>query len=363
MRLLPVFALLTGLAACGPEGPKAAEISLSPPSDTLHVAWVSPTRGIPLGGNRWAVLSPDDQIVGLVAFGGGAASILGGERHPAYGRPSVLFRAGDSLYLADWEKHRLTIWTLDGRLADSVVAPDILRGALPEARDSSGRYYAAMRTPSATIASGHPDSGAVVRLPPNLGSVDTVGRLAPPDVAEGPGESGRRYQPRALSGRDLWGILPGGTLWIARVGADRVDWLGPGGNLTRGNLLPDRALSVLPEDRQAFVQQFPPDLQRSAEQVPFALVKPPFTDALTGPDGNVWLVKSYSLADSTRSAQVVDGSGHLIQVITWAGTGRLIGVGPGALLVAARDSSGYWLYRFELPPASAAGTSSGHGVQ
>ncbi len=339
---------LLAAAACGPETPQAVQVTLAAPSDTLHVPWVSPSRGISLAGGRWAVLSPDDQIVGIVEFGGASPAILGGQTHPAYRRPYALFRAGDSLYLADWDKRRLTLWTLDGKLADSVAAPDILRGTLPEARDSARRYYAGMRTPSASIASGHPDSAAVVRTPPDFSAVDTVARLAPPEVAEGPGESGRRYQPRALSGKDLWGVLPDGSLWIARVSPDRVDWRGPAGKKIEGDLLPDRALSVLPEDRQAFVQQFPEDLRRSAQQVPFALVKPPFTDAIGGPDGNVWLVKSYSLADSTRSAQVVNRQGQLVRVLTWSGTGTLIGVGQDGLLVAQRDSSGYLLLGYHL---------------
>jgi hypothetical protein len=55
-----------------------------------------------------------------------------------------------------------------------------------------------------------------------------------------------------------------------------------------GDPLPDRVLEVTRYDRELFVRRFPAELRSTAEQLPFAPVKPPFEAGFTGPDGRGW---------------------------------------------------------------------------
>ena len=95
-------------------------------------------------------------------------------------------------------------------------------------------------------------------------------------------------------------MLPDGSVWVARVYDNRVDWRSPDGKWTRGDPLPDRVLEVTRYDRELFYQKFPPELRGTAEQLPFAAVKPPFEAGFTSPAGDVWLEKSRAPSDSSR---------------------------------------------------------------
>jgi hypothetical protein len=194
----------------------------------------------------------------------------------------------------------------------------------------------------------------VVRASPDLTAFDTVARLAPLDMAEVAGESGRRLERRALSGEDLWGVLPDGSVWVARVYQNRVDWRSTEGEWLRGQPLPDRVLEVTRYDRELFYRQFPAELRTTAERLPFAAVKPPFEAGFTGPDGHVWLEKSRAPADSSRRYHEVDRQGRLLREIRVPGTGRIVAVGADAALVAERLRDGTRFIRFPLPAVSAA---------
>ncbi len=184
--------------------------------------------------------------------------------------PSTLFRAGDTLYLGDWGLRQISRWTLDGGFAGATPAPNALRGVLPRDRDGAGRYYLELRPPPGPDGQGNRDSAVVVRASPALDRADTLARLAPLDIAEVMGDAGRRFERRVFSGTDQWGARPDGSLWVARVSGNRVDWRDPTGKWTRGEPLPDRVLEVTRYDRELFLRRFPPELRTTAEQLPFA---------------------------------------------------------------------------------------------
>jgi hypothetical protein len=230
-----------------------------------------------------------------------------------------------------------------------------MRGVLPRARDAAGRFYLELASRPGAEGRGNRDSAAVVRAAPGLDRGDTVARLAPLDIAEVTSDAGRRFERRVFSGADQWGALPDGSLWVGRVYGNRVDWRDPSGKWTRGEPLPDRVLEVTRYDRELFVRRFPPELRSTAEQLPFAPVKPPFEAGLTGPGGEVWLEKSRAPIDSSRRYHVVDRRGHLRDEIRVPGRGRIIAVAPEAVLVAEPSREGARLLRFNLPaPAPSA---------
>jgi hypothetical protein len=357
MRAHP-HALLTAAvilaAACGGKKAPAPVVTLGPAADTLPTTLSDATTGAWLGGRRWAVLDPPDERVEIADVGARAVTRLGGAGGGEEIRnPSVLFRAGDTLYVGDWGLRRTSRWTLDGRFAGAVPASESVRGVLPRARDAAGRLYLELTPRPGSDGQGNRDSAAVVRTSPVADRVDTIGRLAPLDIAEVVGDAGRRFERRVFSGADQWGALADGSLWIARVYDNRIDWRDSAGRWSRGEPLPDRVLEVTRYDRELFLRRFPPELRGTAEQLPFAPVKPPFEAGLTSPTGEVWLEKSRAPADSSRRYHVVDRRGQLTREIRVPGRGRIIAVAPGAVLVAEPSRDGVRLLRYPLPVAPA----------
>ena len=346
-------------AACGEKRAPAPVVTLGPAADTVPTTFSELTAGAWLGGAQWALLAAPDGRVVIADVGTRELTPLGAGPDKVLRNPSTLFRAGDTLYVGDWGLRRTSRWTLDGRFAGAVPASDAVRGVLPSARDTEGRFYHELTPRPGPDGRGNRDSAAVVRTGPALDGADTLARLAPLDIAEVTGDAGRRFERRVFSGSDEWGVLPDGSLWVARVYQNRVDWRDPTGAWTRGEPLPDRVLEVTRYDRELFLRRFPPELRGTAEQLPFAPIKPPFEAGLTNPAGEVWLEKSRAPADSNRRYQVVDQRGRLRTEIRVPGPGRIVAVAPAAVLVAEPAPAGVRLLRFVLtgPPSTASAES------
>jgi hypothetical protein len=355
MRLPPcAHAAAAGLViACGGQKASAPVTRLDTAANALASSFTEVSEGVWLGADRWAVLAPGDQAVGVVDFAARKVVPLEGASRKELQNPSTLFRAGDTLYVSDWGLRRTTLWNLDGRFARSVPAADALRGVLARARDGAGRFYFEVSPRAGLAGQGNRDSAAVVRTGPELERPDTLVRLSPLDIAEVESDVGRRFERRIFSGADAWGVLPDGSMWVARVYLNRVDWRGPNGVWSRGEPLPDRVLEVTRYDRELFLRRFPPELRSTAEQLPFAPVKPPFEAGFTAPSGEVWLEKSRAPADSVRRYQVVDRQGHLVREIHLPGRGRIIAVDGGAVLAAEPAKGGARLLHLALPPLAA----------
>jgi hypothetical protein len=342
------------LLGCSGPKPAAPVVELPNTADTVSAPYAEVTEGAWLGGDRWAVLAPPDETVGIVDVASRAVAPLGGARSRDIRNPATVFRDRDTLYVGDWGLRRTTLWTLDGHLVRSVPAAQAARGVLPRGRDSLGHFYLEMSPRPRADGSGNRDSAALVRSDPGFQRLDTLARLAPLDIAEVVGDAGRRFERRIFSGIDRWGLLPDGSLWVARVYDNRVDWRQPSGRWIRGEPLPDRVLEVTRYDRELFLRRFPPELRPTAEQLPFAAIKPPFEAGFTAPNGDVWLEKSRAPADSSRRYQVVNREGHILREIRVPGRGRIVAVGQGAVLVAEPAPDATRLLRFRIPqtPAS-----------
>ena len=342
-----VFAGL--LAGCGASKPAAPAIELTPQGDTVATPYAEVTEAAWLGGNRWAVVAPANNAAAVVDFSRRTTTPLGGTKSKEFRNPSNLFTASDTLYVSDWGLRRLTLWTPDGRPVRSIPASSIVRGSLPRARDSAGSFYVELAPRPGPDGSGNRDSAAVVRVDPEFTRVDTVARLAPLDIAEVVGDAGRRFERRVFSGVDRWGVLPDGSLWVARVYDNRVDWRRPDGTAVRGHPLPDRVLEVTRYDRELFLRKFPPELRTTAQELPFAALKPPFEAGHTDPGGAVWLEKSRAPADSTRRYHVVDRQGKLAEEVRVRGQGHILALGRDAALVAEPAPDGIRLIQVKLP--------------
>ena len=157
-----------------------------------------------------------------------------------------------------------------------------------------------------------------------------------------------------FSGTDQWGALPDGSLWVARVYGNRVDWRDPAGKWTRGEPLPDRVLEVTRYDRELFLRRFPPELRSTAEQLPFARGQAAVRGRArrSRPTKYGWRRAGRPI-DSSRRYHVVDRRGRLREEIRVPGRGRIIAVAPGAVLVAEPARGGARLLRFALPAPAA----------
>lgn len=337
------------LAACGRSSSVAPVIHLPAGHDTVSTRLSDVTEAVWLGKNRWAVISPSTEAVGIVDFSGRLFQPLGASNPKELRNPTTLFAAGDTLYVGDWGSRRTTLWAPAGRPVRSIPAPDIVRGALPRARDSNGSLYLDLYPRPGLDGSGNRDSAAVLRLDPALSRADTVARLAPLDIAEVVSDAGRRFERRVFGGLDRWGVLPDGSLWVARVYQNRVDWRSPEGKWTRGQGLPDRVLEVTRYDRELFLRKFPPELRSTAQQLPFAPIKPPFEAGFADGEGRVWLEKSRAPADSSRRYHVVDRNGRLTREIRLPGQGRIFAVGGRSALVGEVVPGGTRFMQVPLP--------------
>jgi hypothetical protein len=346
------------LAACG-DPPPAPMVELNAGPDTVSTGYAEIADAEWLGGDRWAVVAPLDVTVGVLSLDARRVAPLGGEGTKEIRNPSIVFLAGDTLYVGDWGLRRVSLWTRDGRLIRGLPTVASARGALPEARDDAGRWYLELKPAAGPDGRGNRDSSVVIVASRGFERLDTAARLAPLDLAEVTGDAGRRFEPRALSGTDHWGALPDGSLWAARVYENRVDWRGPDGTWVKGDPLPDRVLEVTQYDRELFYRKFPPELRATAEQLPFAAVKPPFEAGFTSPAGTVWLEKSRAPADSSRRYHEVDRAGHLIREIRVPGPGRIVAVGAEQALVAERVADGTRFIGFPIPAANTRSTSGG----
>ncbi|HEX2249067.1 MAG TPA: hypothetical protein VHH32_01885 [Gemmatimonadales bacterium] len=331
--------LVAGLLfACDDSDRDAEIVEVTAAGDTLLTSYGEIAEAVWLGDKRWAVLAQPEEAVAIADFGRRATRRVGADKQLR--NPSTLFFAEDTLYVGDWGLRRLTLWGPDARLSRTIPAPAVTRGSLPQARDSAGSYYLDLYPPPGPDGSGNRDSAAIVRSNPELTSVDTIARLAPFDIAEVVGEAGRRFERRVFSGNDHWGVLPDGSVWLARVYDNRVDWRSPDGQWIRGEPLPDRVLEVTRYDRELFLRRFPPELRRTARELPFAALKPPFEAGLTAPTGEVWLEKSRAPADSTRRYHVVDQRGRLVREVRLRGQGRIVALGSNSGLIAEAVSEG-----------------------
>ena len=351
MRALPVL-LASLLSACAAPDAGTPPTDLAAATDTLRLPFLEATGGAWLGGERFAVVSPADNAVALVDFAAGTVRMLDAGRTGAareLEHPALLFSLGDTLFVADWGRRRVTAWTADGQLARAIASSEVARGTLPQAIDGRGRLYYELAPPPRRDGSGNRDSAAVLRSAPGTAVVDTVARLAPLDIAEVASDQGRRFERRVFSGDDEWGVLPDGSVWVARTYQNRVDWIDTTGSVSRGSQLTDRVLEVTRIDRERFVNRFPPELKNSAERLPFSPIKPPFVRGFTGARGNVWLEKSRWVMDTTQLYHEVGRDGRHMREVRVPGWGQILAVSPQTALVVSPDSTGFLVMQVPRP--------------
>lgn len=351
--VLLAAAAAAALSACAQKAVAPPAETIRPGTDTLLLKTADASSAVWLGGGRWAVLSSREGLVDLVDFSSRGTAPLGAKAKDQLKGAASLFRQGDTLFVADWALRRTSLWTLGGDFVRAEPPEAKARGALPGARDAAGQFYLELAPDPGRDGSGNRDSTVLLRRT-IAGAIDTIGKLAPLDLAQITAGGAPRFERRIFSGNDRWGVLPDGSLWIARTYQNRVDWRSATGEQVKGKSLPDRVLEVTNYDRQLFLRNFPQELRSRAEQLPFAPLKAPFEAAFPDDAGNVWLEKSRAQTDSARAYHVVDRRGGLAREIRLFGDGRILAVGGGVALAAERVAGAFRLTQIPLPARPAA---------
>jgi hypothetical protein len=345
-RLLAVAACA---AACSPPPPPPAVIAVGATADTIVVPVVSITAAVPRPDGNWVLVAPTDNQVWVADFGTHTARQFPGIAPAELPHPLSLIGLGDTTVISDWGLHRFSTWSPTGQRLMCWPAPVPLQLALPRARDAAGQWYFQVAPEPGADGAGLVDSGAVVRADPLLTHFDTLARLAPPDLVRVAGMNGDRYQRRTFGGDDAWGVRPDGTLWLARVFQNRVEWYQPGSHKPeRSPLLPDPVLTVSDMDRELYVRRFPPEQQDEARGLPNSPVKPPFEHVYAAPDGHLWLAKSDTALSPLRHLQVVDRKGVVV-VVTVPSRGSMLGTDGTSILMAEEFPGGIRLLRYPVP--------------
>ena len=354
-RIAGLVTALLALAGCPKPRAPVPSLRLEPTSDTLLAPYGEITDATWIGAGRWVVIAPQDRAVSVADFQRSTLTRFGGRQSGELEQPFHLFRSGDSLYIADWFRRRLTRWSLNGVLGGAYPALDAFRGALPRARDGAGAWYLEIRPAPGHDGRGNLDSGMVVRTRADFSGADTVARLAPFDLAEVVSAGSHRLERRLLSGQDRWGVVADGSVWVTRVTENRVDWRAAAGQVTRGAPLPDRVLPVTQNDRDLFLNRFDSGLRPTVSEIPFVAIKPPFDAVVVAPAGQLWLVKSRAVGDTLRNYQVIDRGGLLTNQATHPGHGRILALGDGYALVGEPFSGGVRLLLYRLQTETGAG--------
>ena len=349
MRNHPTLLLALAIAACTAPKPPAPTITLAPTADTVIIPVVEVTGAVGRSDGKWTVLALLEDQLYLADFAGKSVAPFPGITKTDVPHPITLIGVGDTIVVGDWGLRRFTEWSPAGQRLTAWPSPDSLQGALPKARDAAGQWYFQLAPDPKPDGSGLIDSGAVVRADPQLTHFDTLARLAPPELVKVAGIDGPHYQRRSMGGEDAWGVLPNGTLWVARVFQNQIEWRRPGVKAAeRSPRLPDPVLTVTDMDREIYVRRFPEEQRQAARELPNSPVKPPFEHVFAAPDGRLWLAKSDTALARVRHFQVVDKTGVLwnVAVPTY---GFALAVDGKFILMGEEFPGGIRLLRYPVP--------------
>jgi hypothetical protein len=274
-------------------------------------------------------------------------SATGKHKLPGY----VLRFSGDTLGLIDFAAERTTLWDAQGRYLMTLGSRGVGGHNQPTSYDARGNGYKEdVRSVLGGLEPGAElefDSMAVLRIARGDTLADTVARLKLPPWGRGQFGEQVKMVSTIFAGRDIFGVLPDGSLWIARASNNAVDWLSPTGEWLRG---PGRSYSKVPvsqTEKDVFLERLREQMARMGAPAgielsyPFADEKAPFTSGQTNPAGEAWLERTRVYGDSIPVWDVIGRDGKLIRTVQLP-KGALLGGfgGDGRTYVIRREEDG-----------------------
>lgn len=371
---------LVVLAALLQAGPPVREIRLTTPAATLAHDFTQ-IRGLrELSDGRMLVSDRLEPAVYVADLRLGRVTRIGreGSGPEEYRMPSTLLALpGDSTLLADEGNSRFMIIGPDLKVhrSFSTQRPGMVYSPWPRAVDTQGRLYFQIPAWAAGPA-GFPDESVhVARMDLKGGKVDTLARVRRP--TEPRIKYGLPYV--GFDAQDVWQASTDGRIAMVRSSDYHVEWLEPGGRITRGPAVAFVVVPVTERDKVDYMRSFlentsmggrgsgstnptglskvpdemlaPERVKEMAARNPFAKTKPPFTDLMPrmGPDHTLWVERSLPVG-SPRVFDVFDSVGRPILRVTLPAGRRLVSVGRAGVYLATTSPDGLeTLERYQLP--------------
>jgi hypothetical protein len=354
-RLAPAVILLACSDAASPL------VVLDKPDQVLDRTFQQVSNIIELRDGRVALAELKDRTFLFVDFTTGDATPVGvhadtiRDDGPATGvhrLPGYVLRfAGDTIGLVDFAEERTSLWNEQGQFLRIIGGGKVGGTNQALAWDWSGHSYKEdLRTVLGGLEPGAElgfDSLAVMRITDGDTVADTVARLKLPVWGRGQFGETVKIVSTIFSGRDVFGVLPDGSLWAARANDNRVDWRSPAGDWTRGEERSFAVISVTQEERDAFLEKLRVQMMQMGApagielKYPFADTKPPFSSATASPAGEVWLQRSRAFADSLPVWDVIGRDGKPIRTVQLPRGASVGGFGQdGRVYLILRDSEG-----------------------
>ena len=354
---------LMGLIALAPSG-ATAQASLTP-DGRLPGSLQQISNVVEVGPDRVAFADTKARTFLIGDFAAGKVELVG--RHVdtvtatsgpgEYKYPGWVARyAGGTVALVDFAALRATLWDAQGRPLKRLTLP-AAGGATPVlAYDTLGHGY---KIDYQAIMGGgepgralRPDSIPVLRIDIASGKIDTIARLGAPDYGDARFGDQVQQVAKIFSPNDYFGVLPDGTVWVARARANSVDWRDLRGQWTRGTARPFSPAPVTAADRERVMTRLkehglPTGVSAS---FPFATTKPPFESAASRPNGEVWLQRSRASENEPVTFDVLDRSGKPPREVHVPLGVTVVGFGGGNRIYALSKASpaGRTLERYRL---------------
>jgi hypothetical protein len=356
---LTAFPILTLLAACGTH--PVPVVVLDEPEAQLARTLQQVSNVIELRDGRVAFAELADRSFLFADLASGEITPVGehadtiSPSDPAAGKhkyPGYVFQLrGDTIGLVDFAAERTTLWDDRGRFLLTLGQRAVGGHNQPLAYDHRGNAYKEdVRAVLGGLEPGQEvglDSLEVLRIARGDSLADTVARLKLPVWGEGRFGEQMKMVSTIFSGRDLFGVLPDGSLWVARASNNSVDWRTPGGKWSRGGSRPFTPIAVPPEEKELFLNRLRAQMAQAGAPAgitlsyPFADQKPPFVAGATNPAGEVWLQRARAFADSVPVWDVVGRDGKPIREVQMPRGASLGGFGPdGRVYLLIRQPDG-----------------------
>ena len=309
-----------------------------------------PFSGKPLAelkDGRLLTFSNSDKVVLLIDPRRGTFDTLGREGRGPGEYLTILAAAvltDGRIAAVDLSNSRLTIWKADKKL-DSIAAVPPSALYFDAELDAEGRVYWKDIPANSPAFLGpidrpgrHPDSSWLYRLKPPSKRHDTVASLVHRPAAW----IGSAYKlPLLYGAQDVWGVLPDGTIWIARTRENRVDRLSRDGPWRLGTPRPWQPIPTSDADARmaANLSGSPPDsLPR-----PMAKHRPPFDYAVAGDEGEVWTHQSRPPGAARELFAVFPPAGPSLLTVSLPARRRLVRVSSAVIYALVEAEDGSWV--------------------
>jgi hypothetical protein len=356
------------LTACREPATEVTE--LGEPEAVLGRSFQQVSNVVEVGPNKIALAELRDRTFLFADFATGETTPIGAHADtippgdPAPGRHKypgyVIYITPDSVGLVDFAAERTTLWNRKGEYLGVLPGRGVGGSNQPLYYDARlNGYKEDVRGVLGGLEPGDEvnfDSLNVLRIPPNDTIADTVARLKLPVWGRGQFGEQMKIVSTIFSGRDLFGVLPDGSIWAARASDNSVHWRSPTGQWSKG---PSRSYTTVPvseEEKAAFLDRLRQQMAQMGAPAgielsyPFADEKPPFSAGHTNPlAGEVWLQRSRPYGDSVPVYDVVGRDGRQLLALQFPKGATLAGFGEGGrIYLVLREGDTQRIARYKV---------------